>query len=48
MFDDLEPGESFVLHNNEDYPQTYQLLKERYGNMFTMEYLRSVHNGGIS
>ena len=40
MFDDLEPGESFVLHNNEDYPQTYQLLKERYGNMFTMEYLR--------
>lgn len=40
-FDELEQGESFILHNDHDpKPLYYQLLNER-GNIFTWEYLES-------
>ncbi len=40
-FDELEPGEGFVIENDHDpKPLYYQLLGER-GNIFTWEYLKS-------
>ena len=40
-FDELEPGEGFVIQNDHDpKPLYYQLLGER-GNIFTWEYLKS-------
>src|SRR5690606_20252059 len=40
-FDSLEPGQSFVIHNDHDpKPLYYQLLGER-GNIFQWEYLLS-------
>lgn len=40
MFDGLEEGKSFIIHNNHDPKPVYYQMMDMYGDVFTWEYLR--------
>ncbi|MCO6460477.1 MAG: iron-sulfur cluster repair di-iron protein [Saprospiraceae bacterium] len=40
MFEQLNPGESFIIHNNHDPRPVYYQMTDMYGDVFSWEYLR--------
>lgn len=40
VFENLEPGESMIIHNDHDPKPVYYQLKSERGDLFTWEYLR--------
>lgn len=41
IYENLEPGETFIIHNDHDPKPLYYHLKEKHGEVFTWEYLNS-------
>ena len=40
VFESLEPGESFIIHNNHDPQPVYHQLQAMHGDTFTWEYIQ--------